>query len=120
MLLATTHRAIYIIVDALDECPTTSGVRSPRERILSLIKDLVNLRLSNLHICVTSRLEMDIRNRLDPLTSRQISLHHQTGHKRDIAKYIRSEVDFIASDNVWPEDDKRLVIRTLSEKADGM
>ena len=119
-LLATTQHPIYVIVDALDESPNTSGVRSPRQRVLSLIKDIVNLPLPNLHICVTSRPEIDIRNRLEPLTSRRVSLHDQTGHKEDIAKYIRSEVDVVANDNRWREDDKKLVIETLSEKADGM
>ncbi len=117
---ATTQRPIYIIVDALDECPNTSGVRSPRERVLGLITDLVDLRLPNLHICITSRPETDIRNRLEPLTSLRVSLHDQSGHREDIVKYIRSEVDFIANDKRWREDDKGLVIETLSEKADGM
>ncbi len=120
MLSAMTQHPIYIIVDALDECPDTSGVRSPRERVLSLVKDLVNLHLPNLHICITSRPEIDIRVRLEPLTSRRVSIHDQTGHKEDIAKYIRSEVDVIANDKRWREDDKKLVIETLSEKADGM
>jgi hypothetical protein len=120
MLSVTTHNPIYIIVDALDECPNNSGVRSPRERVLSLIKDLVDLRLPNLHICVTSRPEIDIRIRLEPLTSHHISLHNQARHKEDIAKYIRSEVDFIANDKRWRENDKELVMETLSEKADGM
>ena len=100
--------------------PNTSGVRSPRERVLSLIKDLVELCLPNLHICVTSRQEIDIYNRLEPLTSLRVSLHDQTGHKDDIVKYIWSEVDFIANDTRWRDDDKALVIETLSEKADGM
>lgn len=99
MLLATTQHPIYIIFDALDESPNTSGVRSPRERVLGLIKTLVDLRLSNLHICVTSsRPEVDIRIRLEPLTSRRVSLHDQTGHREDINKYILSEVDHISSD----------------------
>ena len=120
MLSATTQHPIYIIVDALDECPDTSGVRSPRERVLSLIKHLVDLRLPNLHICVASRPEIDIRHRLEPLASSLLSLHDQTGQSEDIAKYIRSEADAIASDKRWREDDKVLVIETLSEKADGM
>ena len=120
ILSSTTQHPIYIILDALDESPNTSGVRSPRERVLNLIKDLVDLRLPNLHICVTSRPEIDIRNRLEPLTSVRVSLHDQTGHKEDIAKYIWSEVDFIANEKKWREDDKELVIETLSWKADGM
>jgi hypothetical protein len=120
MLSAMTQHPIYIIVDALDECPNTSGVRSPRARVLSLIKVLVDLRLPNLHICATSRPEIDIRNHLQPLASRRVSLHDQTGHKEDITKYVRSEVDVVANDNRWRQDDKKLVIETLSEKADGM
>ncbi|KAH9172799.1 ankyrin repeat-containing domain protein [Lactarius sanguifluus] len=120
MLTVSTQHPIYIIVDALDECPDTSGVRSPRERVLSFIKRLVDLRLQNLHICVTSRPEIDIRVRLEPLTPLRVSLHDQTGHKEDIAKYISSEVDIIAKDKRWREDDKEIIIATLSEKADGM
>ncbi|KAH9172792.1 ankyrin repeat-containing domain protein [Lactarius sanguifluus] len=120
VLSAKTQDPVYIVVDALDECPNTSGVRPPRERVLSLIKDLINLRLPNVHICVTSRPEIDIRIRLEPLTSLRVSLHDQTGHKEDIANYINSEVDVVASDKKWREDDKELVIETLSEKADGM
>ncbi|KAH9008124.1 hypothetical protein EDB85DRAFT_121188 [Lactarius pseudohatsudake] len=40
MLSATTQHPIYIIMDALDECPNISGVRPPREHVLSLVKDL--------------------------------------------------------------------------------
>ena len=115
-----TQHPIYIVVDALDESPNTSGVRSPRERVLNLIKDLVNLRLPNLHICAMSRPEVDIRIRLEPLAARYVCLHDQRGHKDDIAKYIGSEVEVIAQDNRWREDDKGLVIEALTEKADGM
>jgi hypothetical protein len=120
VLSSTTQHPVYIIVDALDECPNTSGVRSPREHVLSLIEDHVHLRLPNLHICATSRPETDICDRLVPLGPRLVSLHDQAGHKDDIAKYINSEVGVIASNKRWREDDKKLVIKTLSEKADGM
>ena len=120
MLSASPEHPMYIIMDALDECPNSSGVRSPRGHVLSFIQELVALRLRNLHICITSRPEIDIRNHLDSLTSLHISLEDQTGHKEDIATYIKSEVDIIANIKRWQEDDRRLVIRTLSEKVDGM
>ena len=111
---------MYIIVDAIDECPDTSGVRSPRAQVLSFVQELVELRHANLHICLTSRPEIDIRNRLEPLTSLRLSLHDQTGHQEDITKYIKSEVDYIADGKRWRDCDKKLVIETLMEKADGM
>ncbi len=120
MLAVLSQHPVYIVIDALDECPDFSGVQSPRECVLNLVDDLVNLCLPNLQICVTSRLEVDIRNRLESLTDLSVSLHDQTGHKEDITKYISSVVDFIAKKNKWREDDKELVLKTLSEKADGM
>lgn len=120
MLSAMSQHPVYIVLDALDECPNTFDVRSPRERVLSLIKCLIDLRLPNLHLCATSRLEIDICNRLEPLKPQLVSLHDHSGHKEDIAKYIKSEVDFIATTKKWREDDKELVFEALSEKADGM
>ena len=110
----------YIILDALDECPNTSGIPTPRDLVLRLVKDLVDLRLLNLHICVTSRLETDIRTALEPLALRRLSLHDQPGQKRDITEYVVSTVQSDTKMKSWREDDRKLIIQTLSEKVDGM
>ena len=120
MLLTSPQYPTYIIMDALDESPDCAGVRSPREHVLGFVQELVELRLPNLYVCVTSRPEIDICNRLKPLTSLQVSLHNQAGHKADIIKYISSEVHFISEQRRWRESDKKLVFQRLSEKADGM
>jgi hypothetical protein len=122
MLTLPHQRPTYLIIDALDESPNTSGIPSPRERVLHLLKELANLSLPNVHICVTSRPEIDIRNVLEPLTSCQVSLHDQSGQKKDIADYVRSIV-YSDSEQImprWRKEDKELVIKTLSERADGM
>lgn len=120
MLSASLQHPIYITIDAVDESPDSSGVRSPRAQVLNFIQEIVELRLANLHICITSRPEVDIRDCLEPLTSLRISLHDENGHKEAISKYITSEVAFIARNKRWRNDDKELVIETLSKKADGM
>ena len=122
MLSIPDQRKIYLVIDALDECPDSSGIPSPRERVLLLLKELVELNLSNLHICVTSRPEIDIRDVFVPLTSCPVSLHDQSGQKKDIADYVRSVV-YSESEPImkrWRTEDKDLVINTLSERADGM
>jgi hypothetical protein len=122
MVLLPDQRPIYVIIDALDESSDTSGISSPREMVLQLLKELVDLSLPNLHICVTSRPEIDIRNVLEPLTSHRLSLHDQTGQNQDIADYVRSVV-YSDSQQImrrWRTEDKELVIMTLSERADGM
>jgi hypothetical protein len=45
---------IFLIVDALDECPDTSSLSSPHDKVLMLVEDLVNSQLTNLQICITS------------------------------------------------------------------
>ncbi|KAN0134769.1 hypothetical protein V8E53_007554 [Lactarius tabidus] len=113
---------VYIILDALDECPNTSEVSSSREQVLKLVKDLVDLRLPSLHLCATGRPEVDIRDILSGLASHSISLHDEIGQKEDIARYVRSVInsESVGTMRRWRDAEKALAIKTLSEKADGM
>jgi hypothetical protein len=120
MLNLPGQSPIYIIVDALDECPDLKGTPSAREEVLELIEELVHLELPNVHLCVASRPEIDIRVVLDPLTTLKISLHDEAGQKDDIVKYIKSVVYSDRKMQRWNEDDKHLVVVTLSDKVDGM
>ena len=120
MLTLPEQAPTYIIVDALDECPNSSGTPSKREEVLDLIEELVDLKLPNVHLCVASRPEMDIRLALEPLTSLKISLHDEVGQKEDIMEYIKSVVRSDRSMRRWKEEDKQLVTDTLSDRADGM
>jgi hypothetical protein len=112
----------YLIIDAIDESPNTSGIPSPRETVLRLVKELVELRLPHLRICITSRPEIDIQHVLGPLTSSQVSLHDQSGQRKDIEDFIKSVV-YSDSEPIlkrWMTKDKELLIRVLSERANGM
>jgi hypothetical protein len=110
---------IYIIVDALDECPDTSGTPSAREEVLELVEELVGLKLSNLHLCVASRPEVQIRKSFEPLEPLQISLQDERGQKEDIIGYIESVVHSDKRMQGWRDEDKNLVIRELSKRANG-
>jgi hypothetical protein len=120
MLKLSGKGPIYIIVDALDECPDLLGTPSAREEVLELIGELVDLELPNIHVCVASRPEMDIRLVLDPLTTLKISLHDEAGQKDDIVKYIKYVINSDRKMQRWNEDDKILVVDMLSNKVDGM
>jgi len=111
---------VYLVIDALDECPKTSGIPSSREKVIALMKMLVMLNHPNLRLCITSRPELDIQISLEPLTSNQISLHDQSGQKQDIVDFISSVVCSDENMQRWREEDKNMVIKTLSERADGM
>jgi hypothetical protein len=120
MLTLNVLGPTYIIMDAIDECPLTSTVPSPREEVLELVDELVGLHLPDLRICVTSRPELDIRTVLEPLSLNQVSLHDESGQRQDIADYVRSFVHSDRRMRRWRDEDKDLVISMLPEKADGM
>jgi hypothetical protein len=126
MLRLLAQGRIFIILDALDECPDysedSSGILSRRDEVLQLINELVELHLRGLYICATSRPEVDIRAVLQPLAFRSVCLHDESGQKLDIADYIRSIVNSTPSAAMrkWRAEDKDLIIETLTERADGM
>ena len=120
MLKLPGQATVHIIIDALDECPTTTGFPTPREKVLEVVEELVNLQTHNLRICVTSRPEDDIASILGPLAFRSVSLEGESGQVKDIAEYIESVVKTDRVMRRWKGTDKQLVIEVLSKKADGM
>ena len=120
MLRLPGQGALYVIIDALDECPDSSGCPTPREHVLVIIQELIDLRLPHVRFCITSRPEVDIRGALEHLSIHNVRLHEQAGQSQDIVNYIN---DFVRSDpkmRRWREEDKQLVIDTLTRRARGM
>ena len=111
---------VYIIVDALDECPNTFAFPSPRAKVLNLLKDFIKSQISNLRICVTSRPETDIKDALNDLIFRSVSLHELSEQKKDIEEYIESAINTHPKNRRWKAEHKKLVIEVLTKKADGM
>jgi ankyrin repeat protein len=120
MLKLPGQGELYIVVDALDECPDFSGYPTAREQVLTILQELVELRLSHVHFCFTSRPEVDIRDALEGLAVHNVSLHEQVGQNQDIFDYIESVVSSDPKMRRWREEDKLLVINTLMMRARGM
>ncbi|KAI9461937.1 hypothetical protein BJY52DRAFT_1222141 [Lactarius psammicola] len=120
MLTIMGQMPMFLIMDALDECPNDSGIPSSREEVLELVKELVELRHPDLRLCVTSRPEFDIRTTLESLATQQLSLHDESGQKQDINNYVTFVVHSDRRMKRWRDDDKDAVIENLTEKADGM
>jgi hypothetical protein len=112
---------VYIVIDALDECPDTTGTPSDRNKVLDFVDDLVGSKHSSLYMCISSRPEQDIQSTLNPLTSasRRVSLHEEGGQREDINSYIRYFVNSNKTMQGWSAQDKELVIDTLMKNAGG-
>src|SRR6267142_497186 len=111
---------VYLIVDALDECPNTSALPSPRDRVLTFLEDLIDSQLPNLRMCVTSRPEADIKPVLEPLPFHSVSLHDESGQLEYMEKYIKSVVNTNRNMLRWKPEHRQLVIDVLIERAEGM
>ena len=120
MLFVAAQQPIYIIIDAIDECPNISRLPTSRAVLLDLLEDLLELHIPNLHVCITSRPEIDIKTVLEPLAYSAVSLHDESGQKKDISDYVNTVVNSDRKMRKWREADKKMVVEVLSEKADGM
>jgi hypothetical protein len=120
MLKLPGQATVYIVIDALDECPIATSSQFPREEVLEIVEGLVKSEIPNLRICVTSRPEADILSILEPLAFRSVSLHSEDGQVHDIAEYVKSYVHSDREMRRWKATDKQLVIEVLTKKADGM
>jgi hypothetical protein len=110
---------VYIIVDGLDECPNIPAVRSARDEVLNLIEVLIKSQFPSLRICITSRPETNIKDVLDPLIFRTVSLREERGHRKDIVDYIKSVINMHPKNKKWKAEHKQLVIEVLTKNAYG-
>jgi hypothetical protein len=120
MLKLPGQGPLYLVIDALDECPNSSGYPTQREQVLNIMQEIIDLQFPQVHFCITSRPEIDIRDVLEPLAVHSVPLHEQAGQNQDIIDYIHHFVRLEPKVRRWPEEDKQLVIETLTEEAGGM
>ena len=122
MLATPDRRPIYLIIDGLDESPNASGLPSPREGVLKLLKHLVGLLLQ-ISTYASRAAQKSIFNM--PLSPwRHIKSPFMT--KADKRKTSRSTFGLLYtySDSEqlmkgWKVTDKEYVIKKLSDGADG-
>jgi hypothetical protein len=120
MLEDPEQAPVFIVVDALDECPDSEGPPTLRQQFLNVVNEMIELRLPHLHFCFTSRPEIDIRRVLDPLVRYSVSLPDQAGQIEDIARYVESVVYSDRKMRVWPKEVQKQVINNLAKKGGGM
>ena len=89
---------VFIIVDALDECPTKNN---ERQEVLQIIENIHHHSATNLHLAVTSRQYHDIEIVIAPLTSIP-PIHIESAMiEGDIKLYVQSKVQAIRTKRAW-------------------
>jgi hypothetical protein len=117
--VASEFREVVVIIDALDECP-----KDARNRILGFLSGVAN-NLLCAKVFVTSRRERDIEEAFMKLKTPIIEIEAGSV-AADISSYVRSEVkrlrDGYDGKRLYLKNDtlEMTIVRTLTEKADGM
>nr|POE72117.1 vegetative incompatibility protein het-e-1 [Quercus suber] len=110
-----SFEAVFLMLDALDECPEDSDVRrSVLERLERLVKDAPNLKL-----LVTSRDVRDVRESMEMANAQCVSIA-TSAVNADIRTYVTTQ---LAHDRRFRRLDHKttaLIRETISDKADGM
>ncbi|KAH9217695.1 hypothetical protein DL95DRAFT_295034 [Leptodontidium sp. 2 PMI_412] len=112
---------VFMIVDALDECPDMDG---ERDLLLRCLKDIHQKTPKNLHMFLTSRRETDIEasyREMETMSKKwDINLSvYKPAIDRDIGLLIDSTLSS-TSYNAWPKELKDEARMELIEKSDGM
>ena len=109
-------KEVYIIIDALDECPYNNGERA---RLVSLLSSFKDFNLLNFHILVTSRKEPDLVGIEKLVTFPPIGI--QTGDVNgDILLHVRKQLCNDPKLCDWPQETKDEIEMKLSRGAHGM
>ncbi|KAH8430500.1 uncharacterized protein LDX57_008162 [Aspergillus melleus] len=105
VVLETSQGEFFLIVDALDECPTAQDERSA---LLQFLEELLVKHPGKMHILATSRPEPDIRSRLGQYQS----VNLETGLAEDVETFVHAQV---ANGRLskWDESIKKCTLERL-------
>jgi ankyrin repeat domain-containing protein 50 len=110
-LCSVATKEIYLVIDALDECPISN-----RNRLLKFIQMLAKCK--QLRLFLTSRMEHDIEVGLDEMDLLTVDLTESLVGS-DLAIYIRNRLADDTNLNKWGSEGKDLIEKTLLEGANG-
>ena len=109
---------IFIVADALDECPQNAD--KSRQEVLELIAEIIKWSPSNLHLMVSSRPEIDITVALEALLIIPAVPLQGIKLDQDIECYITSQLETNSKLKKWPLDIKEEIRSTLIKGANEM
>ncbi|KAF8527122.1 hypothetical protein JB92DRAFT_2699344, partial [Gautieria morchelliformis] len=107
-----SFRDVYIVFDALDECPQ-------RADLLTLLREINDWGLGTLHLLVTSRRERDLEEALDSFVSHHVPLEQRVVDD-DIRVHVSKTLDRDIKFSRYSTEDKKMIESTLTEGAHGM
>ncbi|KAF9875475.1 hypothetical protein CkaCkLH20_06856 [Colletotrichum karsti] len=112
--LVQSFQRVYIIIDALDESPRDKH----REDVLEALQSLRTWAEPRLHLLVTSRDEVDIRDALEVSAEECVAMSNESVNG-DIASYVAQQLREQRQLRKW-EDFHERIETVLTERAKGV
>ena len=98
--LLEANGRVYLIIDALDECPPINGERA---KLVTMLDTLKNFGIPQLSILVTSRMESDLNGLAHMSTFPPVNI--QTSElEGDIRLHVRNQLSNDSKLRGWPPD----------------
>lgn len=112
ILESDSGRTYYLIIDAVDEA-------SSRSELLDTISEVVNWKLPNVQLFLTSREDKDIADSLERLVTEKIRIHDVVVDA-DISTYVSRSLRVDQKLRKWPANVRDDITVALTEKSNGM
>ena len=110
----TRSHDVYLLLDALDECPTGDT----RDYVLSTIQTIRQWSLPSLHLLITSRDTIDIRQTLNVEIDNTVVLTDDNV-SQDILRYVSHQVDYGPRLKRWGKH-RETIKQSLAQRANGV
>ena len=109
---------IFLVIDALDEC--SHDENNTRKELLELLNTVLSLPTSNIHILVTSRPEIDIKEALEAIRTILSVPLQGAGVEADINLHIEKQLATDEKFKCWSNEIKSEIKKILTAGANGM
>lgn len=111
------HGDKYIIIDALDECPSQEGKRG---QLCALLREISNWDLPFLHILTTSRRDQDIEEAFAQIPDISRVPIQDARVDADILQYVEAQLVKLPKLARWSPQLREEIRESLVEGAHGM
>ncbi|KAM3083695.1 hypothetical protein ACMFMG_002191 [Clarireedia jacksonii] len=118
--IIAAHGCIFIIADALDECPGDTAAQNERELVCETLGEIISWQLDSLHLMVTSRKIADLESMIDEIPGVVTVLIQNSDVDADTRLYVTSELEKDKKLRSWSPDIRTEIETTLAQGANGM
>jgi hypothetical protein len=114
------HGCVFIVADALDECPGVTAAQDERQLVSETLEEIISWQLDSLHLMITSRKVADLESVIDVIPGVVIVLIQNDHVNPDTRLYVTSELQKDKKLRSWPPGIRTKIETTLAEGANGM